>query len=96
MKELREVFEGRGQVKGFKFTKIKKTEHAYLYRVDTGSSKHYEIFERKENTQFNCVSYPSNKAFGLWAKTTSDYNRALDILELTEAKVVLRKEVSNG
>ena len=96
MRELREVFEGKGQVKGFKFTQVKKTEHAYLYRVDTGVSIHYEIFERKENTQFNCVSYPSNKAFGLWAKTTSNYNNALDILDIIESKVIARTEVNNG
>lgn len=96
MKQLREEFIGRGQVKGFKFTQIKKTKHAYLYRVDTGTSKHYEIFERRENTQFNCISYPSNKAFGIWAKTTNNYNRALDILEVTDTKVTLRKETING
>lgn len=81
MRELKEVFEGKGQVKGFKFTQIKKTEYAYLYRVDTKTSKHYEIFERRENTRFNCVSYPSNKAFGVWAKITSDYNTALGFLD---------------
>lgn len=77
MKELKEVFVGKGQVKGFKFTQLKKTENAYLYFVDTGDSGHYEIFERRENKRFNCVSYPSNKAFGLWAKTTGEYNTAL-------------------
>ena len=96
MKQLEEEFKGKGQVRGFKFTQIKKTENAYLYRVDTGDSKHYEIFEKKENTQFNCISYPSNKAFGVWAKTSSDYNRALDILEVLDTKVTLRKETNNG
>lgn len=96
MKELKEVFYGKGQVKGFKFTQIKKTNYAYIYRVDTGVSKHYEVFERRENTQFNCISYPSNKAFGLWAKTTSSYNRALDLLETLDIKVAIRKEAING
>ena len=90
MKELQETFTGKGQVRGFKFTQIKKTQYAYLYRVDTGVSKHYEIFERKENTQFNCISYPSNKSFGVWAKTTSDYNCALSLLDMYGLKVELR------
>lgn len=96
MKQLKEVFIGKGQVKGFKFTQIKKTENAYLYRVDTGDSKHYEIFEHKENNRFNCVSYPSNNAFGVWAKTTSNYNNALDLLDLFNSRVSLRKEDLNG
>lgn len=95
MKQLKEVFIGKGQVKGFKFTQIKKTKNAYLYRVDTGDSKHYEVFERKENTQFNCISYPSNKAFGVWAKTTKNYNNALELLEMLDSKVSLRKEIFN-
>lgn len=92
MRELEEVFYGKGQVKGFKFTQIKKTENAYLYRVDTGQSKHYEIFERRENTRFNCVSYPSNKSFGLWAKTTHDYNTALEYLDHFDTSVSLRNK----
>jgi len=92
MRELKEVFEGKGQVKGFKFTQIKKTEYSYLYRVDTGSSRHYEIFERRENTRFDCVSYPSNKAFGLWAKTTHDYNTALGFLDEFDMIVSLRNK----
>ena len=90
MKELKEVFLGKGQVKGFKFTQIKKTNNAYLYRVDTGDNKHYEIFERKENLRYNCISYPSNKSFGVWAKTTTNYNHALDIFEEINIKMDLR------
>lgn len=94
MKELQEEFIGKGQVRGFKFTQIKKTKTAYLYRVDTGDSKHYEVFERKENNRFNCVAYPSNKAFGLWAKTSSVFERALEMLEEIEEKVSLRTEIN--
>lgn len=90
MRELKTEFIGKGQVKGFKFTQLKKTEYAYLYEVDTGSSIHYEIFEKKENTQFNCISYPSNKAFGIWAKTTRSYEAALNYLNEFDIKVNLR------
>ena len=67
MKELEENFIGRGEVRGFIFTQIKKSEYAYVYKVDNGFSVNYEVFFRKENTQFNCISYPSSKAFGIWA-----------------------------
>jgi hypothetical protein len=93
MKELQEVFIGKGQVKGFMFTLVKKTEFAYLYKVDTGDSVHYEIFERKENTKYNCISYPSDKAFGVWAKTTPKYEDALDILEMFDNKVIVRNKI---
>lgn len=92
MKELQEVFVGKGQVKGFKFTQLNKTENAYLYFVDTSDSGHYEIFERRENNRFNCVSYPSNKAFGVWAKTTSDYETALSLLDDFDSAVSLRNK----
>lgn len=67
MRELEEKFIGKGEVKGFIFTQIKKSEYAYVYKVDNGASVNYEVFFRKENTQFNCISYPSSKAFGIWA-----------------------------
>lgn len=77
MKQLEIEFIGRGQVKGFIFTQIKKSEFAYIYEVNTGSNIHYEVFKRKENSHFNCVSYPSNKAFGLWAYTYPTLEKAL-------------------
>ena len=96
MKELQIEFKGKGQVKGFLFTQIKKNDKAYIYEVDTGDSIHYEIFERKENTHFNCVSYPSNKAFGVWAKTTSNKTDAKILFDEICLKVNIREEVFNG
>lgn len=69
MKQLQVEFTGRGQVKGFKFTQIEKTAYGYIYEVNTGNSVHYEVFKHKENKRYECVSYPSNKAFGVWAWT---------------------------
>lgn len=66
MKELEEVIKGRGEMKGFTLTQLKKSEFAYLYEVleeETGH-KTYEVFRRRENVQFGCVSYPSSKGFG--------------------------------
>lgn len=81
MKELKEYFSGRGQVKGYVFNQIKRTKHGYLYEVRGKDSVHYEVFKRRENTLYDCVSYPSDKAFGKWAWTCGDLDRANDILD---------------
>lgn len=89
MKELNEKFIGRGQVKGFIFTQKNKSKAGYVYEVNTGSTIHYEVFKRKENKQFNCISYPSDKAFGFWAWCCSDYERALFLFEELNIKAGL-------
>ena len=76
MKELKEYFTGRGQVKGYVFNQIKRTNHAYLYEVKENDIIHYEVFKRRENTMYDCVSYPSDKAFGLWAWTFMNLEKA--------------------
>lgn len=81
MKKLQKQFTGKGQVKGFTFTQIKQNEVGYIYKVETGVNTHYEVFEHKENTLYNCVSYPTNKAFGKWAWTCGSLYRAIEILE---------------
>ncbi len=79
MKELEKHFIGRGEVRGFDFRQIKSNARAYLYQVRTplDGRIHYEIFKRKANTRFNCISYPGSKAFGDWATTTRDYQKAV-------------------
>jgi len=93
MKELKEEFTGRGQVKGFAFTQIKKSASSYIYEVNSGEAKFYEVFKRIENTRFGCVSYPTNNAFGVWAWTYGDLDKAedkFDELELSfESKIGL-------
>jgi len=81
MRELEESFIGRGQVKGFKFTQIKKNDYGYIYKVEISGRVYYEVFKRKENIRFNCVSYPSSKAFGIWAWTTIFIKSAEEYLE---------------
>jgi len=76
MKQLEKEFIGKGQVKGFKFTQIKKNNKAYIYKVQDTGILRYEVFKHKENTRFECVSYPTNKSFGIWAFTTSCLDRA--------------------
>jgi hypothetical protein len=80
MRELEKQFIGKGQVKGFKFTQIKKTKYGYIYKVRAQNSEWYEVFKRKENTRYSVISYPRNKSFGVWAWSTKDMSRAIDIL----------------
>lgn len=78
VRELEKVFIGRGEVKGFYFEQVAKSDKAYLYRVTCteGARPYYEIFERRINTQFDNISYPKSKAFGRWAWTTYDEDKA--------------------
>lgn len=69
MKQLLKHFIGRGEVKDFKFTQIKCSEQAFLYEVDTGDTKYYEVFKKRRNRRFGNISYPSSYAFGIWAWT---------------------------
>lgn len=88
MKELEKEFIGKGQVKGFKFTQVKKTKNGHIYKVERFGRVWYEVFKRVENVRFSVVSYPSNKAFGVWAWTTNDKNRGFDILEELNLKAL--------
>jgi len=79
MKELENQFIGRGEVRGFVFTEIIKNEYGYIYQVSNNGNIHFEVFKRKENTQFNCISYPKSPAFGLWAWSKSNIQDAYDV-----------------
>lgn len=91
MKELAEYFSGKGQVKGYVFNQIKRTKHAYLYQVAGDGQIHYEVFERMENRLYDCVSYPTDKAFGKWAWTCMDFDRALEKMNEIDFIVENRK-----
>lgn len=74
IKELSDEFVGIGEVSGYVFKKERSDGYAYLYSVRGGSNRvYYEVFERRVNDRFGVVSYPKSKAFGKWALTT--YNR---------------------
>ncbi len=102
MKELQDRFIGKGEVKGFEFTQLKKNQYAYIYSVinfyGSSISKRYEVFERKENQRYNCISYPKSKSFGKWAWSVMSLDRAIDIFnEITLRKSIAEaKEASNG
>ncbi|RXP46865.1 hypothetical protein EC396_13370 [Lutibacter sp. HS1-25] len=77
-KELKKEFLGIGEVKGYKFTQIRQTSQAFIYEVSFGEGKHYEVFKRRINSRFGCVSYPSSKGFGIWAWTYNELDKAIE------------------
>lgn len=83
MVELDSEFEGVGEVKGYRFKQLFMTDYAYMYEkthIDSGT-KSYEVFKRKENIQFNCISYPRSKSFGVWAYDCSTFERAKELFD---------------
>ena len=94
IKELRDEYTGIGEVRGFRFRKLLSNGYAYVYEVIGGSSRvYYEVFERRVNNKFCVVSYPRGKAFGIWARTTYDWDRALMYYGEFTAKVMSRGNV---
>ena len=78
MKELEVTFEGKGEVKGDIFKQIIKSEVGYMYSVAYEDKiSHYEVFRRKENTQYDNISYPKSTSFGKWAWTYYVYKNAI-------------------
>ena len=94
MRELKEYFSGRGQVKGYVFSQINQTKYGFLYEVKGDNTIHYEVFKRVENTMYDCVSYPTDKAFGIWAWTTPILKKAEYLLDEIDSRGN-DKEVSN-
>lgn len=82
MRELPAEFVGVGEVRGFQFRQVSRTDFGYIYEVvmpDSGL-RHWEVFRRVENVRFDCVSYPKSKSFGAWAWCCSSYEKAKSIL----------------
>lgn len=77
MKNLSKEFIGIGAVRGFVFMQLKATDEAYLYQVNDKGKIHYEVFKKRINERFGNVSYPSTKAFGVWAWCIRDYQQAI-------------------
>lgn len=81
LKELTPEFTGIGEVGGFMFSQVAKTDKGYVYKVSSGGEVWYEVFRRKIN-QFGGVSYPKSKSFGKWAWSYMTLEKALNKLEL--------------
>jgi len=70
-------FEGRGEVNGYSFALLGMTNKAFLYEISHVSGKHYEVFLKKINKRFVCISYPTSKSFGIWAWTFKNLKSAI-------------------
>ena len=93
--ELPLEFIGIGEVKGDLFKQRNRSPKAYIYERKASDSDYtiYEIFKRKVSKESDAVmngvnvhfdskvKYPNSTNFGDWAKTTEDYNRALEIFK---------------
>lgn len=71
MKELAETIK-KG---GFTYKKVYENSNGYVYE-QVGYNQ-YEAFFRVINTQYNCVSFPGNEAFGKWAWSCGSLDRAI-------------------
>ena len=78
MENLDKNIIGKGEVKGFLFTQIQKSDKAYVYKINTGKTIHYEVFEVVKKTNSKRHSYPTSKAFGIWAWTFKKIEKAIE------------------
>ncbi len=62
-------------------TQISKTNCGFIYEVKHRRLKHYEVFKKSLNHGFGTVSYPTDKAFGIWAWSCTTLERAKIRLE---------------
>lgn len=88
--KLENVIYGKGDVKGFSFTKRFENQIGYVYEVNTGDSVHFESFYKKQTpicldfanriyseTESKEI-YPKSKDFGSWAWCSKDFNKCLN------------------
>ncbi len=67
--------------RGFQYKQVFKNKKGYIYaQYLDGKIIAYESFYRKENAMFDCVSFPGDEAFGLWAWSCATLDRALSKL----------------
>lgn len=96
MRELEETFVGTGEVSGYVFRQTDKSNYAYIYErmyEESGKIICYEVFERKENERFGCVSYPNSKSFGVWAWCCKDYEKAKKRFDFLNEKAKEKEKV---
>ena len=76
MKLLEKEFTGKGEVRGFEFKQVQKSNTAYVYEVNSGTTIYYEVFRRVVNTKRQKEVYPLAKHFSIWAWTQMNYESA--------------------
>ena len=76
MKLLDLEFPGKGEVRGFEFKQVQKSNTAYVYEVNSGTTIYYEVFRRVVNTKRQKEVYPLAKHFSIWAWAHMNYEDA--------------------
>lgn len=86
MKQLEKIH----RKNGFDYEQVEATDYGYIYaqKGETGVLA-YEVFKHMENDYYDCVSFPSNEAFGTWAWT---YHK----LEDAQKRLETLKPVANA
>jgi len=69
--KLGNKIEGKGDVKGSTFIKIKESKKGYIFKVvnTITEGEYYEVLARKILDRYSATSYPSSKVFGQYAWT---------------------------
>ena len=93
IRPLKKQFNGTGEVEGYKFTQIKAAKYAFLYEVDSGNGKHYEVFKKRVNRRYATITYPSAKAFGIYAWTCMSLDKAIE--KFNDINIPTEKRVNN-
>ena len=91
---LKRQFNGKGEVKGFRFNQLARNDFAVIYekRYLSTCIISYEVFELKINTRFNSESYPTSKAFGVWAWEVATLEKALQRMKDISIRVKARQQ----
>lgn len=92
-RSLKRKFEGKGEMKDFKFTQIARNDFAVIYEkvYKNHIKKTFEVFEIRINSRFNLESYPTSKAFGIWAWDIETLEKAVFKFHEITKKVKERK-----
>lgn len=83
------TFEDRGEVKGFIFKQIEKSDRTYKYEVsNTFGHKGYEVFSHRENGRFDKITHLKSNLFGMWPWTARNLEKANERYNLLQKKQV--------
>ncbi len=79
----------------FTYKKEGENQAGFLYgQYDGENLVGFEVFERRENHYHDCISFPGNNAFGLWAWSffgKGAKNRAVGRLNLLKKNCTIEK-----
>ena len=77
-RELQESFIGKGEVGGYEFTQLNKSDKGYIYQVSQGEGViYYEVFKKRINDFYNTITYPHANSFGKTAWTYRCLGKAI-------------------